>query len=148
MKYKNKINKLLDIKYLLIEEIDKWELRKFVNSKFELIMSSDTHTEEELLEYAKKRHEINWAIANSQLRFVILGVCLIWSILNLVYFNSVIIRTIILTIDVTLLISMAFENIIFNKNHKATILGLKEDKKIIEKQIADTMERLLKEENK
>lgn len=135
MKNERKIRRLLGTDYHLsvsYEEKDavKWSLFKnyhdpriYFSKDNEAIMTSEDHTEEDLLEYAKTHHNIDVHKTMHIVRFAILILMLILCTINIFLHNTVI-RTIILSVDAVLMIELAISHYIFNHNWNVTMRNL------------------------
>lgn len=137
MKNETKIRKLLGTDYHLSvsyndDDTVKWLLfRNYHNPKVyfskdnEAIMTSDDHTEEDLLEYAKQHHNIDIYKVMHIVRLAILTVMIILSILNIFLHNNEI-RAVILSVDAVLMIELFVSNLVFNHNWNVSMRELDE----------------------
>ena len=138
-----KIRKILGNKYHLSTEyggenceLTKWVLfKKYENgdpiywsADNKPIMSSDTHTLDELYEYAKKHKKINFELFYSKLRTYFAFIICIIAIAN-IFINSTTLRTIVLTSGVIIILSSIIQFVIVNKNHKVNMLEIEENYK-------------------
>ena len=143
MKKEFKIRKILGNKYHLSTEyggenceITKWVLFKryenadpiYWSADNKPIMSSDTHTLDDLYEYAKKHKKINFELFYTRLRVYFAFIIVIVAMAN-IFINSRTLRTIILTSDVIIIISSIIQFVVVNKNHKVDMLETEENYK-------------------
>lgn len=90
------------------------------------IMSSDTHSMVELYKYAKSHQRVDGIMKTRWVICVILFINAILSFSN-IYFNSKIIRTIVLVNDFDFLLIYAVLFYFWHKNNKVDMLELKEN---------------------
>lgn len=91
------------------------------------ILSSKTHTIDDLYEFAKKHQKYDLQKANKNARFVILGIAILLSWVNFFVDTGAIISTICLTTDAVVMIWLAIDQIIYNRNWKVDMLELAEN---------------------
>ena len=141
-KEERKIRKLLGnrfhlcIKYNENLEIDEWHLfRNYDDSKIYFsednneIMSNETNTIEDLMEFAKKHHKIDEHKVIQELIIVIAYFTVIFAILNCFLWKNVIISTTIMAIDLTIILISVVGAIIWDKNWKVDMMELDENYK-------------------
>lgn len=133
------IRKLLGDRYHLHvsweEDKIEWTLYKkyengdniYYSADNKAIMTSETHTEKELYQFAKSHHKIDLHNSNRKLRLMIFVIVFILCFINFFVKDNFIIDTIIFTADTILLIWMTHEHLIWNKNWKVDMLELKEN---------------------
>lgn len=90
------------------------------------IMTSETHTEEDLYKFAKSHHKIDFYKSNCKLRNVLLAMVVIISITN-IFIGLRTLNIIVLTADFILLTQMTCDYFIWDKNWKVDMLELKEN---------------------
>lgn len=91
------------------------------------IMTSETHTVEELYEFAKKHHKIDEHFFMSRLNITIACINIILIIINIIFLKSDIIRGIIFGVDIIIVIDCMVAHIIWNKNWNVGMLELEEN---------------------
>lgn len=135
MKNEGKIRRLLGSDYHLSvsygeNDTVKWSLFKnyhdpkvYFSKDNEAIMTSEDHTEEDLLEYAKTHHNIDVHKTMHIVRFTILIMMLILCTIN-IFLKDTVIRTIILSVDAVLMIELGISHYIFNHNWNVTMRNL------------------------
>ena len=133
------IRKLLGNRYHLYvgmeEDKIEWRLFKryengdniYYSADNKAIMTSETHTEEELYQFAKSHRKIDLHKSNLKLRMIIFVIIFILCFINFFVKDNFIIDTIVFTADAILLIWMICEHIIYTKNWKVDMLELKEN---------------------
>ena len=84
----------------------------------ELIMSSKTNTEDELYEYAKKHHIIDYYVAFKNLCSIFLPILLILAFLNLTLLNNFFIALTIMIVQLLILEFTIFFHLIYEHNFK------------------------------
>ena len=141
MKNEAKIRKLLGKRFHLSVsydgknlEITEWKLFKkyengdpvYYSNDNKAIMTSDTHTEEELYKFAKSHQKYDLYKVNRTTRTVLLSIVLIMAILN-IFIISKTISTIVLTTDFILMLLMFIEMIVDDKNFKVDMLEFREN---------------------
>lgn len=125
----NKIRKLLGNEYHLYEKISingiKWILyRRYKDSKVyfsddnEPIMSSDTHTLEQLKEYAKTHHKVDFGVVIAKIYIIIAIINLICVVLNSFIIKSKFINGLNNGISLIIMISCLVDYYVLNKNYK------------------------------
>lgn len=125
----NKIRKLLGNEYHLYESISingiKWVLyKRYKDSKVyfskdnEPIMSSDTHTLEQLKEYAKTHHKVDFGVIISKIYIIIATINLISMVLNSFIIKSKFINGLNNGISLIIIISCLVDYYVLNKNYK------------------------------
>ena len=129
-----KIRELLRGRYHLYSEFSqgkkKWRLYKkyencdpiYYSEDNEAIMTSETHTEEELYQFAKSHHKIDIHESNRKLRMIIFVIVFILCFINFFVKDNYIIDTIVFTADTILIIWMTYEHVIWEKNWKVDML--------------------------
>ena len=133
----NKIRKLLGNEYHLYESISingiKWVLyKKYEDSKVyfskdnEPIMSSDTHTLEQLKEFVKKHKRINYELVESIVFVIISIINLIIIFMNSIFIKNEFLRGITSGISYSVIVSCLIHIIILSKNNKVDELEHKE----------------------
>lgn len=150
-----KIRKLLGDRFHLCVKYDdnvepsEWHLfRRYGDAKVYFskdngeIMSSETNTLEDLMEFAKKHHKIDEHKAICELIIGIIYIAFIVIMLNIFLWNSNVIRVIVLTIDLICIIINIFSHIIWNKNWKVDMYELDENYKQTLKEIEEKLNGL------
>ena len=141
MKNENKIRRMLGRGYHLSTtyggedvELTKWVLFKqydnadpiYWSDDNQPIMSSDTHTFDELYEYAKKHKRfdiaLSWLTLNLIMSYTILGI----AIINIIV-NSPFLKSVILTSNIFQIIHIIAYSIISKRNHKINMLEISEN---------------------
>ena len=136
MKNESKIRRLLGNDYHLFVSYDndevKWLLFKnydnpkvYFSKDNEAIMSSETHTEEELLKYAKEHHNINEHCIMNSTRCIMLIITLILATVN-IFLHDVVLRTIILSVNTVFMIEIIISELVYNHNHNVKMRILNE----------------------
>ena len=153
MKNEGKIRRLLGNDYHLSvsygkDDKVKWSLfnsycdpKVYFSKDNEAVMTSEDHTEEDLLKYAKTHHNIDMHKTMHLVRFVILMVMLILGAFN-VFLNNNVIRTVILSVDVMLLIESGISCYVFNHNWNVTMRKLNDYIKRDTKELEDTLNEI------
>lgn len=133
------IRKLLGNRYHLYvsweENKIEWKLyKKYENGDIiyfsddnKAIMTSETHTEEDLYKFAKSHHKIDLHNSNRKLRGIIFVIVFTLCFIKFFVKDNFIIDTIIYTADAILLIWMMNEHRIWTKNWKVDMLEIKEN---------------------
>lgn len=137
MKKEKKIRQILDykeyhlhtsIKFELNEKITTWKLFKkyngWISDGSEPIMTSETHTEEELLEFAKK-HKKYYLVDITRMLLIIPIVTFIMSIINMCVNNDVF-RGIVWGLEIATILILIIEIFIVMRNDKVQKLEFKE----------------------
>lgn len=125
----NKIRKLLGNEYHLSETISindiKWVLyKRYKNSKVyfskdnEPIMSSDTHTLEQLKEYAKTHHKVDFGMLIVKIYIIIAIINLISIVLNSFIIKSKFISGLNNGISLIIIITCLVDYYVLSKNYK------------------------------
>ena len=148
MKNEDKIRKWLGNRYHLNVEltfledktsIEKWKLFKvyegWMHDNSDAIMTSETHTEEELFKFAKEHRRYDLSIVGSKAMSVVAFFNLILVFLN-IWFRTNFIRGFVWGVDFTIVV-VCFVKMFY----------LKKNEKVEEKEFREKMEAIFKREN-
>lgn len=156
MKNEKEIRKLLGRDYHLSIETDgrelKWILFKnykdtaiYFSEDNKAIMSSEKNTEEELYEFAKKHHRLDYRKVEDQVIGISLTCVLIISIINI--FMDGIFSQFVLTSELWLLVWMFVNHRIFNNNWKIDMLELSESFERRKKELLEKLKKIGEDKN-
>ena len=138
MKNEKEIRRLLGNDYHLSiemenEEVMQWALFKnyadsgiYFSEDNKAIMRSGLNTEEELYEFAKKHHRVDYLKVNSKIRMVLLLLLLTLSIINTIFFHCGTISVFVLSCDLIFIIWGISDFWSFDHNWKIDMLELNE----------------------
>ena len=136
MKNEHEIRKMLGDRYHLTTKYDfvldsvvEWRLFKtykngdpiYYSNDNKVLMSNETHTEEDLFEFAKSHKKFDVFKTHIKVQKVIISIILLMSLIN-IFIGLRTISIIVLTCYVMLLIWLFTNTIIFNKNYKVDVL--------------------------
>lgn len=136
LKNEYKIRKLLDYKkyHLCTDSHGEWKLfgnkdTSFYFSKFnEPIMTSKTHTEEDLLKFAKEHHKYDESLSLFNFRVIFAYLTVVLCIINF-KLNSPYLSGMIWGINLIIIVEGIFQHIISNHNFKITMKEFEERRK-------------------
>lgn len=141
MEKEGKIRKMLGKRFHLSVSLEgeklettKWKLfRKYENGDpiyyskdNKAIMTSETHTEEDLYKFAKSHKKYDLYETNKKERILILSIMIVLATINM-FINLNTISIIVLTVDFTIMFQMFIEIFIDNKNFKVDMLEMREN---------------------
>ena len=140
MRREKEIRELLgDRFHLMIEYTENWETEHWVLfKKYEncdpiywskdnkAILSSDKNTDDELYQFAKTHHKIDYFKTSQSVRNILIIVTLFLSIIN-IFFRNELICVFALTSNLWFLIWLTIDWIILDKNYKVDFLEAKEN---------------------
>lgn len=159
MKNEKEIRKLLGNDYhLSIEmkdgEIMQWVLFKnykdsavYFSEDNKAIMRSGINTEEELYEFAKKHHRLDFQKVNSKVRLVLLLGFLVLSLVNAIFVHNTTISTFILSCDLILIIWSVADFHCYNHNWKIDMLELEESFERRKKELLEKLKKAGEDKN-
>lgn len=104
----------------------------------EHIMCSEENTEEELYEYAKKHHEIDWYKTRMKVRGVALTILLILAIINMFLLNKFISNYVLIS-EFWVMLGMLLDSRIYNHNWK---VKMRIHRETFEKHLQKTLNQL------
>lgn len=157
MNKEKEIRKMLGKEYHLnVEDVPfektKWRLyRKYENGDpiywskdNEAIMTDETHTEEELYEYAKKHKRVDGEKLTRVIRLIILYSFLILAVINAIFWQNKTLSTFIISCDLILLIWSFVDFYIFNQNFKIDMMEILENHERFKKKLKEVEEDEMK----
>lgn len=157
MKNEKEIRKLLGKDYHLSivtdgKELKQWILFKkykdtdvYFSKDNKSIMSSEENTEEELYEFAKKHHRLDYREVEARVRIISLICVFILSIIN-IFIDGVLLEFVLIS-DFWLLIWMFVNNKIFINNWKVDMLELHENFQKRKKKISKQLKKVEEEKD-
>lgn len=139
MNKEKEIRKLLSKRYHLCvsweNDIITWKLFKqyengdpiYYSNDNKPIMTSETHTPEQLYKFAKIHHKIDEHLFLNKMNVNVSFIVMILIITNIIFFKNDFIKGILMGIDVMIVLYCIVSHIIWNKNWKVDTLELKEN---------------------
>lgn len=148
MKKEAKIRKMLGENYHLHSDNEgNWKLfRWYENNDLyfsehnKVIMTSETHTEKDLLKFAKKNYVYDFERLHIRKALVMSIVCLIFCIV-IIFFKNTFLRGIFYGMEVYLWVDLIVNLIAFNNNSKIRIKRLNEEIELRKRVIADKLSK-------
>lgn len=157
-KDENKIRNWLGDRYHLNTEItfkedktkiEKWKLFRvypnWMTDGSEPIMTSETHTDEELMNFAKKHRKYNLSIVDSTTMVILAWLNLILGFFNILLFRKVFIRGFICGIDFTIIVVSLVKLIYLKRNEKVEDNEFKENMELVKEKLNERMLKIEKQ---